>query len=92
MTTKDEALKLALDALEPQEFWAEWYLEGHVIPKAVEAINQALMQPSKQWVGLSNEDIDELIPRTDLSGEYGYQDMYAVARIVEYRLRMQNHG
>ena len=90
--TKNEALKMALNALEPQEFWAEWYYEGHVIPKAIEAINQALMQPNKEWVGLSNEDIDELIPRTDLSGDYGYQDMYAVARIVEYRLRMQNHG
>lgn len=46
----------------------------------------------QEWVGLSNHDIEELIPRTDLSGDYGYQDMYAVARIVEYRLRMQNHG
>jgi hypothetical protein len=50
-------------------------------------------EPTKrEWVGLSNHDIDELIPRTDLSGDYSYQDMYAVARIVEYRLRMQNHG
>ena len=47
--------------------------------------------PKREWVGLSNHDIDELIPRTDLSGDYSYQDMYAVARIVEYRLRMQNH-
>ena len=42
--SKDEALKLALDALEPQEFWAEWYLQDHVIPKAIEAIKKALAQ------------------------------------------------
>jgi hypothetical protein len=86
---KDEALKLALDALEPQEMWAEWYLEGHVIPKAVEAINQALMQSSKQWVGLTADEMENLYQTATYMDETDYIHMLMIA---EERLKEKNHG
>jgi hypothetical protein len=86
---KDEALKLALDALEHQEMWAEWYLEGHVIPKAVEAINQALMQSSKQWVGLTSDEMENLYQTATYMDETDYIHMLMIA---EERLKEKNHG
>ena len=40
--TKDEALKLALEALEPEHYLAEWYVQQHVVPAAVNAIKKIL--------------------------------------------------
>jgi hypothetical protein len=104
--TKEEALKLALNALEPDAYLAEWYIEKHIIPTAVNAIKAALeakdepvawryldsrgnyryrgyvpdfdveyailkpeplyfAQPQRTWVGLTDEDIDQGLLRSD---------------------------
>jgi len=44
----------------------------------------------RPWEGLSADEISDLIPRTDLSGDYGYGDMFAIARLVEYKLKEKN--
>ena len=47
-------------------------------------------RPAVFWDGLSADEISDLIPRTDLSGDYGYGDMFAIARLVEYKLKEKN--
>lgn len=51
---KDEALKLALEAL-------QWNWGGEPLPtlelKAINAIKEALAQPERTWVGLTDEEI-----------------------------------
>ena len=45
---KDAALKLALEALEPEPYLTTWYVEQHVIPAAIAAIKEALAPTSTQ--------------------------------------------
>lgn len=45
----------------------------------------------KPWVGLTNEEIDQLIEVTDLSGAYYYDDLYAVVQKAEAKLKEKNH-
>lgn len=92
-----EALKLALEALSPDPYRSEWAVALDM-DKAITAIKGALAeQEQKQpqrtwrpWEGLSADEISDLIPRTDLSGDYGYGDMFAIARLVEYKLKEKN--
>ena len=56
--TKDEALKLALEALEPLEFVGKRMDGGNPkIDEAIAAIKKAIKQPS--WIGLTDEDFLE---------------------------------
>ena len=53
--TKDEALKLALEALEPLEFVGKRMDGGNPkIDEAISAIKKALKQPS--WIGLDEDE------------------------------------
>lgn len=44
----------------------------------------------KPWVGLTDEEIDSMVEVTDLSGAYYYDDLYAVVRAAEAKLREKN--
>ena len=50
--TKDEALKLALEALETAG------IEGNCVYGATEIVRKALAQPERTWVGLTEDDDD----------------------------------
>ncbi len=52
--TKDEALKMAFDALETYSQLGT----TAKIRKAVAAVKKALAQPKREWVDLSYEEID----------------------------------
>ena len=51
--TKDEALKLALDALSPDPYRSEWAVEEDKC-KAITAIKEALAQPEQEPVAFIN--------------------------------------
>jgi hypothetical protein len=44
----------------------------------------------KDWIGLTDEEIDGMVQVTDLSGAYYYDDLHAVARATEAKLREKN--
>ena len=44
----------------------------------------------REWVGLTDEEIDGMVEVTDLSGAYYYDDLHAVARATEAKLRERN--
>lgn len=47
--------------------------------------------PAKRgWVGLTDEEIDGMVQVTDLSGAYYYDDLHAVARAAEAKLKELN--
>jgi hypothetical protein len=52
--TKDEALLLALEALEYMDVTAERYVDKQIPEKAITAIKEALAQ--RTWVGLTDEE------------------------------------
>ena len=54
---KDEALHMALNALEPDPELAEWYVEKHK-EMAIKVIKEALAQPEPKWVGLTNDEVN----------------------------------
>lgn len=67
--TKDEALKLALEALEQLQGGCTDHDDGTVeaitvwCPEVIEAIEAALAQPEqeRQWVGLTDVERDDLV-------------------------------
>ena len=61
---KDEALHMALNALEPDPELAEWYVEKHK-EMAIKACKEALAQPERKWVGLTDEEIFETHKQVD---------------------------
>jgi len=46
----------------------------------------------RTWVGLTDEEIDGMVEITDLSGAYYYDDLLALARAVEAKLKERNHA
>jgi hypothetical protein len=42
------------------------------------------------WVGRTDEEIDGMVEVTDLSGAYYYDDLLALARAIEAKLREKN--
>jgi hypothetical protein len=46
--------------------------------------------PQRTWVGLTDEEIDGMVEITDLSGAYYYDDLFALARAVEAKLKEKN--
>ena len=134
--TKDEALKLALEALisayqgkdktnqvtdaitaikealaqpEPNykkalEVWldkTEWVQET-VKPHELgmhraDVLKQRIQEASPQrtwvtttWRGLTDAEIDGMVEITDLSGAYYYDDLLALARAIEAKLKEKN--
>ena len=80
--TNEKVMRLALDALEYNE--ANWQGKN----KALEALYAALVQPEREWQGLTDEDIAILWTATpQLVGVYSYTD---IAREVEAKLKEKN--
>jgi hypothetical protein len=46
--------------------------------------------PQRTWVGLTDEEIDGMVEITDLSGAYYYDDLLALARAIEAKLKEKN--
>ena len=46
--------------------------------------------PQRTWVGLTDEEIDVMVEITDLSGAYYYDDLLALARAIEAKLKEKN--
>ena len=46
--------------------------------------------PQRDWVGLTDDEIDGMVEVTDLSGAYYYDDLHAVVRAAEKLLKEKN--
>jgi hypothetical protein len=44
----------------------------------------------REWLDLTDEEIDGMVQVTDLSGAYYYDDLYAVVRAAEKLLKEKN--
>jgi len=77
--SKDKALRMALDALEMYELETNSEFQS----KAITAIKKALAQPHSEWVGLTDEEIDQIC------GDVGY-GYINVARAIEAKLKEKN--
>ena len=44
----------------------------------------------RTWTGLTDEEIDGMVEITDLSGAYYYDDLLALARAIEAKLKEKN--
>ena len=88
--TKDEALKLALEAFEYQaalthdDSTNEWNYSFKMQDIAAAAIKEALAQPERKWVGLSAEDRLKIIYATE------QDERITVMELVEARLKEKN--
>jgi len=94
--TKDEALRVALDALEklfgiPDMLTGEnsgdvavWRLGGsYRTQQAIHAIKEALAQPEREWVGLTDEEIDKW-------NIVGHESLREFVRAIEAKLKEKN--
>jgi hypothetical protein len=54
------------------------------VDKAVNAMSK------REWIGLTDEEIDGMVEVTDLSGAYYYDDLHAVVRAAEKLLKEKN--
>ena len=83
--TKDEALRLALEALG----WTdEWRPQG-LKEEAITAIKAALEAPQRTWVGLTDEEIlvkCESVPDYDI----GNHDLIQFAQAIQAKLKDKN--
>ena len=87
--TKDEAMKLALEALEE---WLEHdtleamhIFETITVPETLQALRQALEQPEREWVGLTDEEILEAAG-IDGADTWVFETAYA----IEAKLKEKN--
>jgi hypothetical protein len=79
--TKDEALKLALEALEAH---ADIGIKSD---KAINAIKEALALPQRTWVGLTNNDLQPIAEEYRiLFGSW----VHDFARAIEAKLKEKN--
>jgi len=98
--TKDEALRMALDALEKlfgiPDMWtgenggdvAVWRMGGsYRTRQAIHAIKEALAQPEREWVGLTDEEIYLCTNHIDRNLR-GWANEYA--RAIEAKLKQKN--
>ena len=46
--------------------------------------------PEREWVTLTDEEIDGMVEITDLSGAYYYDDLHDFARAIEAKLKEKN--
>ena len=97
MSKKDEALKLALKALEAigngTEFW-DVYPSDHpygLAKTAITALREALAeQPAQRtWVGLTNVEIASACKKNGGS-EWWWKDIEEFARAIEAKLKEKN--
>lgn len=63
-------------------------IEEHKINAELRAEIERLKQ--RPWVGLTDEEIDDMVRITDLSGAYYYDDLLALARAIEAKLKEKN--
>ena len=91
--TKDEALKLALKFIERvnKDGWILADFEPEMYA-TITAIKEALAQPQRTWVGLTDEEIDAV---TDSQWAKGvnkpiYAAHRAYARAIEAKLKERN--
>lgn len=87
MTQKDEALKMAIEAL--KDACGLTPRDAHFC-KAINACKEALAEPKREWRGLSDEKIatiwmNEQIPMTGLK----FKQVYIA---IEQALKEKNHG
>jgi hypothetical protein len=91
--TKDEALKLALKALETELSidWTnndEFNASAEKMHEAITAIKEALAQPQRIWQGLTDEEIDHIY--TGIRAVHHEIDSYVFARAIEAKLKEKN--
>ena len=92
--TKDKALTLALEALVEMtpsgptgsEIW-------HKQMSAITAASEALAQPERPWVGLTDAERDSVldsVPPNNMGGEYYDKEITAIAFAIEAKLKEKN--
>ena len=94
--TKDEALKLALEALNDLSAWNDGEVGGHmdepysaeVARRTITAIKEVLAQPQRTWVGLTDEEIGQGCKESWVT-EQAWQSAVWWA---EARLKEKNNG
>jgi len=91
--TKDEALKLALEALENgmKFVWTDPEREAGFV--AIDAIKEALAQPQRPWVGLTDEEVEKLDCVQALWQDEGECEIHGVKefyRNIEAKLKEKN--
>ena len=89
--TKDEALKLVQEALEALENISIALREDDVLGSDIELmlntiskIHAALAQPARQWVELTDEEME-----STCAGTWSY-DPHVIARAIEAKLKEKN--
>jgi hypothetical protein len=88
---KDEALRLALDAFERSvttcftQYSHQQVMSHpeHFINQAITAIKEALAQPQREWVSLTDEEIGKLY-------RDGWSNNMEFARAIEAKLKEKN--
>ena len=90
--TKDEALRMALEALDALciNDYSGYELgkrDAHLVDNALTAIKEALAQPEHEWVGLTDEDLKLLSAEWRIV--YGaWMDDFA--KDIEAKLKQKN--
>ena len=93
--TKDEALNMAIEALETAEIQSEYDGLSNLIFKAIQACKEALEQPS--WQKLSDDEIKflcDVVIETQSNDviEYEWHEMQKIARAIEQALKEKNNA
>ena len=80
--TKDEVLKLALEALEEITRRNQSDHQAEIAEEAIAAIKVAPEAPQRTWVRLTDEDISEIVRGTHNTGSF--------VRAIENKLKAKN--
>ena len=99
---KDEALRLALEALEAN--LANWNAKRKAIPIIKQALEQSVatsdtsqepvakiekMQHERKWVGLTDVDVSKILD--EQNGFYTFEKCFNFAKAIESKLKEKNN-
>ncbi len=86
MTQK--ALRFALEALDNLMYWDNGKPEYDEARDAITAIKEALAQPGRTWVGLTDEERKNIMIECESTGDWAWE--LKAAQAIEAKLKERN--
>ena len=90
MTDLRKAAEMALECLNYHwDYFEDESRDGLYVLEAKKALRQALAEPKREWVGLTDDELEDL-EFASVDREYGHLDVRVLSQAIEAKLKEKN--